>query len=101
MLDEQGWLYNQYFNLFRQEHNSLTGVTLWGMADDDTWLDSFPVTARIIRCRSTWDCRPSPRYWGIVNPDGNGDPGLWAEVRSHRCEWLADCADLDHHRNQW
>ena len=37
----------------------LSEVTIWGMADDDTWLDSFPSVAQTIRCPSTWDCRPS------------------------------------------
>lgn len=75
VLDEQGWLYNQYFNLFRQEHNKLSGVTFWGMADDDTWLDSFPVSRTDYPLPFDMGLQAKPAYWGIVNPDGNGVPG--------------------------
>ncbi len=75
VLDEQGWLYNQYFNLFRDERHKLTGVTIWGMADDDTWLDSFPVSRTDYPLPFDMGLQAKPAYWGIVNPDGNGIPG--------------------------
>jgi len=40
VLAEQGWLYKDYFDLFRRLHRDLTAVTMWGMADDDAWLDA-------------------------------------------------------------
>ena len=75
VLDEQGWLYNQYFNLFRDERRKLTGVTFWGMADDDTWLDGFPVTRTDYPLPFDMGLQAKPAYWGIVNRDGNGIPG--------------------------
>jgi endo-1,4-beta-xylanase len=75
VLDEQGWLYNQYFNLFRAEKHNLTGVTFWGLADDDTWLDGFPVTRTDYPLPFNMQLQAKPAYWGIVNPDGNGVPG--------------------------
>jgi endo-1,4-beta-xylanase len=75
VLDEQGWLYNQYFNLFRAERHNLTAVTIWGMADDDTWLDSFPVTRTDYPLPFDMGLQAKPAYWGIVNPDGKGIPG--------------------------
>jgi endo-1,4-beta-xylanase len=75
VLDEQGWLYNQYFNLFREERHKLTGVTMWGMADDDTWLDGFPVARTDYPLPFNMGLQAKPAYWGIVNPDGNGIPG--------------------------
>jgi endo-1,4-beta-xylanase len=75
VLDEQGWLYNQYFNLFRAERHNLTGVTFWGMADDDTWLDGFPVARTDYPLPFDMGLQAKPAYWGIVNPDGNGIPG--------------------------
>jgi len=75
LLDAQGWLYNQYFNLFRLERHRLTGVTLWGMADDDTWLDGFPVARTDYPLPFNMGLQAKPAYWGIVNPDGNGVPG--------------------------
>jgi endo-1,4-beta-xylanase len=32
--------------LFREYKNVITGVTFWGVADDMTWLDYFPVPGR-------------------------------------------------------
>jgi endo-1,4-beta-xylanase len=43
IIAQQGYLYRQYFNLFRKLHRDLSAVTLWGLADDDTFLSTFPV----------------------------------------------------------
>jgi endo-1,4-beta-xylanase len=75
VLDEQGWLYNQYFRLFREERHKLTGVTFWGMADDDTWLDGFPVARTDYPLPFDMGLQAKPAYWGIVNWDGNNIPG--------------------------
>jgi endo-1,4-beta-xylanase len=45
------------------------------MADDDTWLDSFPVTRTDYPLPFDMELQAKPAYWGIVNPDGNGIPG--------------------------
>lgn len=67
VLAEQGWLYEKYFNLFRDEKEKLTGVTIWGMADDDTWLDSFPVTRTDYPLPFDMGLQAKPAYWGIVD----------------------------------
>jgi endo-1,4-beta-xylanase len=33
--------YRELFECFRKNKDKITGVTLWGMADDHTWLDTF------------------------------------------------------------
>jgi endo-1,4-beta-xylanase len=38
--------YNRYFIAFRSFKDAITGVTFWGLADDNTWLDNFPVAGR-------------------------------------------------------
>lgn len=68
VLAEQGWLYKQYFDLFREERDKLTGVTMWGMADDDTWLDGFPVTRTDYPLPFNMELQAKPAYWGIVDP---------------------------------
>jgi endo-1,4-beta-xylanase len=67
ILAEQGWLYQKYFDLFRLEKDKLTGVTIWGMADDDTWLDSFPVTRTDYPLPFDMGLQAKPAYWGIVD----------------------------------
>jgi endo-1,4-beta-xylanase len=68
VLAEQGWLYKDYFDLFRHLHRDLTGVTMWGMADDDTWLDSFPVSRTDYPLPFDMHLQAKPAYWGIVDP---------------------------------
>lgn len=68
VLAEQGWLYKSYFDLFRREQHNLSAVTLWGMADDDTWLDSFPVARTDYPLPFDHNLQAKPAYWGIVDP---------------------------------
>jgi endo-1,4-beta-xylanase len=68
VLAEQGWLYKQYFDVFRLLKNQISAVTLWGMADDDTWLDSFPVTRTDYPLPFNMQLQTKPAYWGIVDP---------------------------------
>jgi endo-1,4-beta-xylanase len=68
VLAEQGWLYNQYFDVFRRERHKLSAVTFWGMADDDTWLDGFPVARTDYPLPFNMGLQAKPAYWGIVDP---------------------------------
>jgi endo-1,4-beta-xylanase len=68
VLAEQGWLYYQYFEVFKQLQHEITSVTFWGMADDDTWLDSFPVVRTDYPLPFNMELQAKPAYWGIVNP---------------------------------
>jgi endo-1,4-beta-xylanase len=34
--------YKEFFDMFRQNRDKITNVTLWGIADDNTWLSEFP-----------------------------------------------------------
>jgi endo-1,4-beta-xylanase len=68
VLAEQGWLYKQYFDVFRLLRGHVSAVTIWGMADDDTWLDSFPVTRTDYPLPFNMQLQAKPAYWGIVDP---------------------------------
>jgi endo-1,4-beta-xylanase len=46
MMERQAIRYEQIFALLREFRSVVTGVTLWGLADDSTWLDNFPVRGR-------------------------------------------------------
>lgn len=67
-LAEQGWLYKNYFDAFRHLRGKLASVTFWGMADDDTWLDSFPVTRTDYPLPFDMGLQAKPAYWGVVDP---------------------------------
>ena len=68
VLAEQGWLYKQYFDAFRYLRGKISAVTFWGMADDDTWLDSFPVDRTDYPLPFNMQLQAKPAYWGIVDP---------------------------------
>ncbi len=64
----QGHRYHEMFDLYRQYDDEITSVTLWGLADDDTWLDSFPVTRKDAPLLFDVQLQAKPAYWGIVDP---------------------------------
>jgi endo-1,4-beta-xylanase len=82
ILAEQGWLYKKYFDAFRHLKGKLSAVTFWGMADDDTWLDSFPVTRTDYPLPFDMQLQAKPAYWGIV--DETKLPGYGLKFSSMR-----------------
>ncbi len=68
IIAEQGWLYAQYFTALRQLKGKLDAVTFWGMADDDTWLDTFPIDRLDLPLPFDTMLQAKPAYWGIVDP---------------------------------
>jgi endo-1,4-beta-xylanase len=68
LLAEQGWLYAQYFTALRQLKGKLSAVTIWGLADDNTWLDSFPINRLDMPLPFDTGLQAKPAYWGIVDP---------------------------------
>jgi endo-1,4-beta-xylanase len=80
IIAQQGYDYWQYFRLFRREHRHLSGVTLWGMADDNTWLSSFPINRLNLPLPFDTGLQAKPAYWGIINrPDQL--PGFFLNLR--------------------
>lgn len=71
LLVAQGKRYKEIFDMFKEEAKKgiLDMVVLWGCADDDTWLDSFPVQGRP-DAPLLFDRRlqAKPAFWAIVDP---------------------------------
>ncbi|HEY6445870.1 MAG TPA: endo-1,4-beta-xylanase [Acidobacteriaceae bacterium] len=82
VLAEQGWLYKKYFDLFRSRRHELSAVTFWGMADDDTWLDGFPVARTDYPLPFNMQLQAKPAYWGIVDPTELPGYGLHFDLSS-------------------
>lgn len=68
MLELQAQRYEEIFGLFREYKECISGVTFWGVADDYTWLDNFPV-----KNRKNWpfifdtNYQPKDSYKNIIN----------------------------------
>lgn len=82
VLAEQGWLYKKYFDLFRRMKGKISAVTLWGFADDDTWLDGFPVARTDYPLPFDRNLQAKPAYWGIVDPTKLPGYGLQLSLSS-------------------
>lgn len=67
MLLKQAELYENVFEVLRTYRDIVNGVTFWGVADDYTWLDDFPVEGR-----KDWplifdeNSEPKPAYYAIT-----------------------------------
>lgn len=67
LLEKQARRYQLLFDIFKDYSNVISKVTLWGVADDDTWLDNFPVPNR-----KNWPLlfdinhQPKESFWRIV-----------------------------------
>jgi endo-1,4-beta-xylanase len=63
---KQAHRYSEIFKLFKQYSDSITNVTLWGIADDHSWLTGFPVV------RNNWpllfdqSLETKPAFWRVV-----------------------------------
>jgi endo-1,4-beta-xylanase len=67
VLAEQGWLYADTFDAYKSLAGKINRVTIWGMADDDTWLDSFPINRTDYPLPFDHSLQAKPAYWGIVD----------------------------------
>lgn len=68
MLELQRGRYEQFFTILRSYKDVIDNVTFWGVADDVTWLDDFPV-----RGRKNWpfvfdvDHQPKASFWSLTD----------------------------------
>jgi endo-1,4-beta-xylanase len=71
ILLEQAYKYRALFDMFREEAKAgnLDMVVVWGIADDDTWLNNHPVPGRTdYPLFFGKDLRAKPAYWALVDP---------------------------------
>ncbi|WP_033342507.1 endo-1,4-beta-xylanase [Catenuloplanes japonicus] len=64
--------YRDLFALYRRYATEITSVTVWGLADDDTWLDTFPVTRKDAPLLFDTRLQAKDAYWGVVDPSKIG-----------------------------
>jgi endo-1,4-beta-xylanase len=68
LISEQGWLFEKMFKDLRKLKGKLDAVTLWGLADDNTWLDSFPITRLDLPLPFDTRLQAKPAYYGMIDP---------------------------------
>ncbi|MHA7964197.1 endo-1,4-beta-xylanase [Paenibacillus sp. CAU 1782] len=78
VLADQGYRYKELFQELRSldlegkaagaENGWISNVTLWGIADDHTWLHNRPIARQDAPFPFDKNYRAKPAYWGMVNP---------------------------------
>lgn len=68
LLLKQGYRYEEIFDLFKDFGKSIGSVTFWGMADDHTWLKTFPTTRLNLPLLFDEQLQAKYAYWGAVDP---------------------------------
>lgn len=65
---DQSMAYGRFFSIFRAYKDYISGITFWGLADDTSWLDNFPVAGRKnypLLFNENLD--PKPAYFEIID----------------------------------
>ncbi len=70
LLARQAARYQALFGAFRSRRAHISSVTLWGLADDDTWLDSYPIRRHDAPLLFDRQLRPKPAFWAVVGNRG-------------------------------
>jgi len=67
-IEKQAQAYKEAFEVLRRNKDYVTGVTFWGVADDITWLDSWPVRGRKdYPLLFDMNHNPKKAFWEVVN----------------------------------
>jgi endo-1,4-beta-xylanase len=65
--NQQADRYFQFFQLFRDYRSVISGVTLWGIADDATWLSMFSSGRKDFPLLFDVNHAPKPAFWAVVD----------------------------------
>lgn len=74
LLHMQADRYRELFEALRANKDILSGVVFWGIADDHTWLNSFPVTRTNAPFLFDKQLHAKPAFWAVVDPAGQAQP---------------------------
>lgn len=70
LLEDQANKYKEIFDVFKAQakKGNLSMVVLWGIGDNDSWLDNFPITGRgDAALLFNKKLQAKPAYWAIIN----------------------------------
>ena len=68
VLVRQGKRYKSVFDVLKRQADHIQSVTFWGLADDRTWLKTFPITRINLPLLFYEQLQAKPAYWGVVDP---------------------------------
>ena len=68
----QAQRYRDLFAVFTRYAHAISSVTFWGLADDSTWLDTFPVTRKDHPLLFDTRLRAKDAFWAVADPSRIG-----------------------------
>jgi len=68
VLRKQAEKYRDLFEAFKEHKDILSEVTFWGIADNHTWLSSFPIVRTEAPLLFDKNYHAKPAFWGVVDP---------------------------------
>lgn len=68
ILIAQGYRYKEIFDELRRLKDNVSSVTMWGIADDNTWLSTHPISRINLPLLFDEELQAKYAYWGIVDP---------------------------------
>jgi endo-1,4-beta-xylanase len=64
---QQAERYRAFFDMFRAHRNVITGVTFWGIADDNTWLSEFSSGRTDFPLLFDTNHEPKPAFFAVTD----------------------------------
>jgi endo-1,4-beta-xylanase len=64
---QQAERYREFFDMFREHSHAITGVTFWGIADDNTWLSEFSSGRRDFPLLFDTNHQPKPALEAVMD----------------------------------
>lgn len=68
ILQKQAQRYKELFEALKSNAGLVSAVVFWGIADDHTWLSTFPVTRTEAPLLFDKQMHAKPAFWAIVDP---------------------------------
>ena len=65
----QGYRHKELFEVFARQAENIETVTFWGMADDHTWLKTWPITRINLPLPFDESLQAKYAYWGMIDPN--------------------------------
>ncbi|GMK45430.1 hypothetical protein PghCCS26_25580 [Paenibacillus glycanilyticus] len=74
ILQKQAQRYRELFEALKSNAGLVSAVVFWGIADDHTWLSTFPVTRTEAPLLFDKQLHAKPAFWAIVDPSYKVNP---------------------------
>lgn len=65
--EQQAGRYREFFDMFRRNSDVISSVSLWGIADDNTWLSEFSSGRQDFPLLFDGQQQPKPAFWAVVD----------------------------------